>query len=141
MNWESKKSFERKEKLFMAGILPIGNMTSRRKQRKFPERFYTVEQMLSTAGIKIEDQIPEIQQKAKDVVSGVCRVGSRFTKRCICVQLYEDASDSFPMFEASLFSKESTGVITITIKKSGIKSLPDALNSCFIIFPSMRTPP
>ena len=97
MNWESKKSFERKEKLFMAGILPIGNMTSRRKQRKFPERFYTVEQMLSTAGIKIEDQIPEIQQKAKDVVSGVCRVGSRFTKRCICVQLYEDAIDLMPI--------------------------------------------
>ncbi len=97
MNWESKKNFERKEKLFMMGILPIGNVLCKRKQRKFPEFFYSVEEMLNAAGICISEQAPEIINMAKQVVSGVCRVGSRFTKKCICVQLYEDSVDLMPI--------------------------------------------
>lgn len=97
MEWESKKAFGRNEKLFMTAILPIGNILCKRKQRKHPEMFYTVEQMLAAAGLQIQDQIPQIQQMAKEIVSGVCRVGSRFTKKCICVQLYEDAIDLMPI--------------------------------------------
>ncbi len=97
MQWESKKTFERVEKLFMMGILPLGNILCERKQHKFPKRFYTVEQMLAEAGLNVNEQIPQIQKKANEIVSGVCRVGSRFTKNCICIQLYEDAVDLMPI--------------------------------------------
>ena len=97
MDWESKKALNRSEEMLMKLTLPLGYLTYKRKKRKEPTRYYTVEQMLSAAGLEIKDQCEEIQSKAKEIVSGVCRTGSRFTKNCICVQLYEDAVDLMPV--------------------------------------------
>ena len=97
MEWESKKTLYRSEKLLMNITVPLGNARWKQKAKRFPDTVYTVEQILSAAGLCIDEQIREIREKATELVSGICRVGSRFTKKCICVQLYEDAVDLMPI--------------------------------------------
>ena len=97
MEWEIKKELYRSEELLGKVTMPLGWMTHKRKMRKTPECCFTVAEMLAAAGLCIEEQCEEIRKEAQTVVSGVCRVGSRFTKKCICVQLYEDAVDLMPV--------------------------------------------
>jgi len=105
MEWESKKELYRSEKMLMKITLPLGWSTYKKKRRKNLSSVFTVAEMLSAAGVCVEEQSEEIRSKAATVVSGVCRLGSRFTKDCICVQLYEDAVDlmTIAMEKGALF--------------------------------------
>ena len=93
MEWETKKDLYRSEKLLMKVTLPLGYLSYQVKKRKNPSAYFTVGELFSAAGLDIDIQSDEIRNKVDDIVSGVCRIGSRFTKGCICVQLYEDAID------------------------------------------------
>lgn len=97
MEWESKRKLYCSEKMLMKLTLPLGYSMYKKKKRKNTNNYFTVEQMLSAAGINISEQCSDIRHKAKEIVSGVCRIGSRFTKNCICIQLYEDAIDLMPI--------------------------------------------
>jgi len=97
MEWESKKKLYRSETMLMKFTLPLGYLAYKKKKRRNPGNYYTVEQILSAVGLKISEQCEEIQKQAEETVSGIFRIGSRFTKNCICVQLYEDAVDLMPI--------------------------------------------
>lgn len=90
MELDSKNSFSSGEKLVIAASVSIGNMVyamDRKKNRK------TVKELLQISGIST-NQVPENVKKVLNrTVSQVSRSGSRFTKDCICVQLYDDGPE------------------------------------------------
>ena len=71
----------------------VGNQAIRRKRRKNPAAFLTLRQLCEKAGLSVEDFDEAVQCKSEKTVSQVSRYGDRFTKNCVCVQLYGD-SDS-----------------------------------------------
>lgn len=71
----------------------LGNSAYKRKVRKYPEKFFTLEQLCKKAELDTTIFDADVKQKLGQPVSYVCRFGDRFTKNCICVQLYADSDD------------------------------------------------
>lgn len=69
----------------------FGNKAFKNKIRNKPEKFFTLKQFCEKANIDIESLDDSIKCKLDVMVSYVCRWGDRFTKNCICVQLYDDS--------------------------------------------------
>lgn len=89
MEWNSKNSFSKGEKLVMAASVPIGNMVYKfdRKQHR------TIRELLEACDLDLNLIPKNVKDILNHKVSQVSRAGSRFTKDCICVQLYEDGPE------------------------------------------------
>lgn len=68
----------------------LGNRAYRKKQKKNPSAFFTLQQLCEKIGLNTNAFDTSVQSKLGRTVSYVCRYGDRFTENCICVQLYED---------------------------------------------------
>lgn len=79
--------------LMLSVACPIGNIAYKIKQRKQPERFFTVRELCEFAAINTDLLSEEVKALLETKVSQICRSGSRFTKKCICVQLYDDGPE------------------------------------------------
>lgn len=90
MKLDTKASFSKSEEIAIAATVALGNMAYRGKLGKHPDRFFTARQLCERAGLQEENMTPAVRQRLDSTVSQVCRAGSRFTKDCICVQLYTD---------------------------------------------------
>lgn len=71
----------------------LGNRAYRKKQKKNPSAFFTLQQLCEKVGLDTNGFDASVQSKLDRTVSYICRYGDRFTENCICVQLYEDADD------------------------------------------------
>lgn len=69
----------------------LSNCAYRAKRRKKESVSLTLQQILDLCKIDCSDFSDDIASKLNVVVSYVCRWGDRFTKNCICVQLYDDS--------------------------------------------------
>ncbi len=69
----------------------LGNGAYKKKAKKYPELFFTLRELCVRAGLNMENTDGNVQAKLDKTVSYVCRWGDRFTKDCICVQLYGDS--------------------------------------------------
>lgn len=87
MKLDNKNSFSGGEKAVIVASLTIGNTLyslSKKEERN------TVRELLQLGGIDssvVSDKVESILDRK---VSQICRSGLRFTKDCICVQLYDD---------------------------------------------------
>lgn len=70
-----------------------GNKTCKKKFRKNPSSFFSLKQICEKAGIDTKDCSSEVQDKLDVIVSQISRYGDRFTKNCVCVQLYDDTDN------------------------------------------------
>jgi len=68
MEWESKKKLYRSETMLMKFTLPLGYLAYKKKKRRNPGNYYTVEQILSAVGLKISEQCEEIQKQAEGMI-------------------------------------------------------------------------
>ncbi len=75
----------------------LGNRAYKRKVKKYPEKFFTLRQLCEKASLDVELFDEQVKAKLEDVVSYVCRWGDRFTRNCICVQLYGDNDEQMKM--------------------------------------------
>ncbi len=71
----------------------LGNGAYKRKLRKKPELFFTLRQICENVGLNLETLDDVIKINLDKTVSYICRYGDRFTKDCICVQLYDDSDE------------------------------------------------
>ncbi len=71
----------------------FGNYAYKRKIKKFPQKFFSLRELLASAGIETEELGVDVKEKLDTKVSYVCRWGDRFTENCICVQLYDDSDE------------------------------------------------
>ena len=71
----------------------IGNKAYRKKLNKKPSMFSTLKELCEEVGIETANFDEQVKAKLNTTVSYVCRYGDRFTKNCICVQLYDDTDD------------------------------------------------
>ncbi len=68
--------------------------TYQRKFKKDPDSFLTLREFCQKAGLDIQQFDDTVKSRLDTTVSQVCRYGDRFTKNCICVQLYEDSDNT-----------------------------------------------
>lgn len=78
-------------KILKAVTNKLGNSAYKRKYKKYPQMFFTLGSLLEKVGIDINNLDETVKEKLDTVVSYVCRYGDRFTKNCVCVQLYDDS--------------------------------------------------
>ncbi len=71
----------------------IGNKAVNKKLKKNPDKFFTLKQICEKVGLDVDSFDKEIKDKFSVIVTQVSRFGDRFTKNCICVQLYDDTDD------------------------------------------------
>lgn len=90
MELNSRNSFSKGERMVMKVTIPMGNVVSSLKKRKNGK---TVRELLEISGIRTETLPTNVQRILDERVNQICRAGSRFTKGCICVQLYDDGPD------------------------------------------------
>ena len=69
------------------------NSTYRKKYKQNPKSFYTLQEICQKIGLDIDSFEEDVKCKLNTTVSQVCRYGDRFTRNCICVQLYEDTDE------------------------------------------------
>ncbi len=70
------------------------NSTYKKELRKNPDAFYTLEELCQKVRLETDNFEAEVKDRFDIIVSQVCRYGDRFTKNCICVQLYEDTDQT-----------------------------------------------
>ena len=85
-----ERTFGKTTRSIISLTCAIGTFAQRMKKRKRPEMFLTVRQLLEIANIEIDSLSADIQKILDKNVLQISRAGSRFTKRSICVQLYND---------------------------------------------------
>ncbi len=71
----------------------LGNGAYKKKLRKKPELFFTLRHICENIGLNLENLDDVVRINLDKTVSYVCRYGDRFTKDCICVQLYDDSDN------------------------------------------------
>ena len=71
----------------------ISNMSYQGKKAFDKQRFPTLRSVCELAGIEIGSLDQTVVDVLDDCVSYICRYGDRFTKDCICVQLYDDTDE------------------------------------------------
>lgn len=71
----------------------LGNHTQKKKFKRNPGSFWTLQALCEKAGLSTLEFEENVKDKLDRVVSQVCRYGDRFTKNCICVQLYDDTDE------------------------------------------------
>lgn len=71
-----------------------GNHAYKKKRKGNPYIFFTLRELCAYAGIEIPNLDATVKEKLDTTVSYICRWGDRFTKDCICVQLYDDTDDT-----------------------------------------------
>lgn len=82
-----------KEELLLKFLTPISELSISRKRVKNPEMFLSARRLLEIAEINIHTLSGDVLNKLDCSVTQICRVGSRFSKNCICVQFAEDANE------------------------------------------------
>ncbi len=71
----------------------LGNAAYKRKLKSKPDCFFTLREFCERAELDVDSFDEEIKRLLNATVSYVCRWGDRFTKNCICVQLYDDSDE------------------------------------------------
>ena len=79
-----------KEELLLKFLTPISELSISRKRVKNPEMFLSARRLLEIAEINIHTLSGDVLNKLDCSVTQICRVGSRFSKNCICVQFAEE---------------------------------------------------
>ncbi len=82
------------KRIAKAAIRCLCNATYKKKLKKNPDAFYTLRELCEKVGLDIERFDINVQGKLGETVSQICRHGDRFTKNCICVQLYDDTDQT-----------------------------------------------
>lgn len=94
----------------------IGNHAIKRKKRKNPAAFLTLRQLCEKAGLSVNNFDEAVRCKLEETVSQVSRYGDRFTKSCVCVQLYGDTD--------SLMHKAMTDGALVCVTDHPIAEIP-----------------
>lgn len=90
MKLDSKNSFSKGERAVILASVSMGNAVYKVRNK---DRYKTVYELLKLAEVDVNSVSDEVKRIFDHKVSQVCRSGSRFTKDCICVQLYDDGPE------------------------------------------------
>ncbi|MBQ2687949.1 MAG: UDP-N-acetylmuramoyl-tripeptide--D-alanyl-D-alanine ligase [Clostridia bacterium] len=72
----------------------LGNISYKRKYKKNPDLFLSLKQLCQQVNLDTNNFDADINEKLERIVSQISRYGDRFTKDCVCVQLYDDSDDT-----------------------------------------------
>lgn len=108
---ETNRTISAHEEKVYRMISPLAEVGSFLKKMTRPQYTFTVKELLEAADLR-DHSIPDgIDNLLTKKVSQVCRAGSRFTKNCICVELYDDGERS------TKWAYEHGAILCITRKK------------------------
>ena len=93
MDYNSKHSFSLAENAMISIVKPLNDLSYWCESQNNTSAKVTLLQLLQFANINCSELSEEVKREFDRNISGVCRAGSRFTKDCITVQLYEDADE------------------------------------------------
>lgn len=92
MNTNKRLVSAKEEKLYKV-LSPLSEFGIYLKHIHKKYKFYTVRELLKLCDIDCDSLSADIKKKLDLEVSQVCRAGSRFSKNCICVELYDDGEE------------------------------------------------
>ena len=90
MDFDTKQTFSSGEKVVIAGCVTAGNIIDGTSRLLHLRNYHTLREYVTSAQIQVDKLNQNVKKLLDHRVSQVCRSGSRFTKDCICVQLYDD---------------------------------------------------
>ncbi len=92
-NSEKRNQITKKEEKLLKILGKIGYRACKRKRKKDSRWGIALKDLCEKVDLNFNEMSESVKLKGDQIVSQVCRAGSRFTKNCICVQFEEDSDE------------------------------------------------